>query len=192
MSNSPNPKDALGIKKPSAQFTSPLAELWMHVAMQEGAGKYGPFNWRQHPIDPGVYYSAARRHWGYYMTGETHDPKTGVHHLGYAMACAAIVIDAEAMGCLVNREVMFDSGQYAAAMRYITEDLLANPDFGKIPGTTPPDPKPVDPDEGWSEADKRIVSQFAAGTDEDDVLDHLRTGRPLVSKLNAAEQSHGG
>ena len=97
-----NPKARHGIAKPSAGFTPPLAKVWLNIAMQEGAGKYGRFNWRETPVDISTYYSAANRHWDAFYSGQETDPKTGVHHLAYAMACCAIILDAQAWGNLID------------------------------------------------------------------------------------------
>ena len=42
--------------------TSPALELGAAEAFQNGADKYGPFNWRDHQISATVYYAACKRH----------------------------------------------------------------------------------------------------------------------------------
>lgn len=125
MSMPPNPKKIFGLAKPSMQFVPPLALLQLSVAMGEGAEKYGPFNWREAPVEAGTYYSAAMRHWMLYASGETHDPKTGVHHLAYAMACAAIVLDAEAHETLLRDLVA--SPVVPVLMGHYTKETPAEP-----------------------------------------------------------------
>jgi hypothetical protein len=102
MTGSSNPKKAYGIAKPSAHFIPPTAIVHLSRAMMEGAAKYGAYNWRESAVDVTTYYSAALRHWMLFLSGEDRDPETGLHHLGYAMACAAIVLDAQAAGKLVD------------------------------------------------------------------------------------------
>ena len=101
--NPDNPKQRYGIVKPSMQYVSPIANVWMAEAMREGAEKYGPFNWRTKAVEALTYYSAAIRHLDLWMSGEDIDPVSGVHHLGHAMACMNILLDAQHIpGCLID------------------------------------------------------------------------------------------
>lgn len=95
-----NPKDALGLAKPDLSVVPPAAMLHLASAMMDGARKYGPFNWRDNAVLGRVYVAAAMRHLMQYLDGEDIDPTSGVHHLGHAMACAAIVLDARETGNL--------------------------------------------------------------------------------------------
>lgn len=95
-----NPKDALGLAKVDLSVVPPAAELHLASAMMDGAAKYGAFNWRENAVIGRVYIAAARRHLLQYLDGEDHDPVSGVHHLGHAMACCAIILDAAATGNL--------------------------------------------------------------------------------------------
>jgi hypothetical protein len=95
-----NPKDALGAAKVDPSVVPPSAELHLATAMMDGAVKYGPFNWRDNPVQARVYYAAARRHLSQWLDGEHFDPVSNVHHLGHAMACCAIILDAYENGNL--------------------------------------------------------------------------------------------
>lgn len=95
-----NPKDALGMKKPDLSVVPPAAELHLASAMMDGARKYGAFNWRDNAVLARVYIAAARRHLLQFLDGENIDPTSGVHHLGHAMACCAIILDAQETGNL--------------------------------------------------------------------------------------------
>ena len=97
-----NPKDAVGAMKPDLSVVPPCAELHMATAMMDGAVKYGPFNWRDTPVQARIYYAAARRHLAQWLDGEDFDPTSEVHHLGHAMACCAILLDAYEQGNLVD------------------------------------------------------------------------------------------
>lgn len=163
--NSTNPKDKFGRRKPSAQYTPPLAETWLHVAMQEGAAKYGPFNWRENDVSAGVYYSAARRHLTRWFTGQRFDPETKIHHLAYAMACCAILIDAEANGCLVDDRPL-DNNKTADTMDLLEQVLALT--HGK--------PEPELP-----KADPQDVSEFLA-----------MQGAALSEKFSAASPQASG
>jgi hypothetical protein len=68
----------------------------------DGARKYGPYNWREEGVGASTYLSAAMRHLRAYLDGEQNAMDSGVHHLGHAMACLAILLDAEAVGNLVD------------------------------------------------------------------------------------------
>lgn len=95
-----NPKDILGEKKIS--FTKfPTAGLIQGTrAMMDGARKYGPYNWRDEPVQAHIYVDAAIRHLLAWFSGEENSDDAGVHHLGHAMACCAIIIDAQENNCL--------------------------------------------------------------------------------------------
>jgi hypothetical protein len=95
-----NPKDAAGSARIDATLVSPFSIAEMALAMEEGAAKYGAFNYTVVGVKARVYVGAAMRHLWKYLLGETRDPKTGVHHLGSVMACAGILIDAEVRGKL--------------------------------------------------------------------------------------------
>lgn len=89
-----NPKTAVGVTKAPLHLVPPAGVIAMAEAFKDGAAKYGPFNWRDKTVSSSVYYDAALRHLVAWWDGENHAPDSGVHHLGHAMACLAIVLDA--------------------------------------------------------------------------------------------------
>lgn len=90
-----NPKDAAAHDRaPLHYFPLPALIQWS-LAQMEGGSKYGFWNWTIVGVRASVYVAAAARHLFKWFFGQTNDPKTGVHHLGYCMACCAILIDAE-------------------------------------------------------------------------------------------------
>jgi len=93
--NPDNPKQRYGEVKPSMKYVSPIGMVWLAEAMREGAEKYGAFNWREKSVEALTYVDACKRHLDLWASGEDLDPVTGIHHLGYAMACCNIVIDAQ-------------------------------------------------------------------------------------------------
>lgn len=97
-----NPKDALGAAKPNMALVPPAAVLHLAAAMMDGAKKYGPYNWRDNAVQSMVYIAAAQRHISQFLDGEDFDPTSAVHHLGHAMACCAILLDAIETGNLVD------------------------------------------------------------------------------------------
>jgi len=99
-----NPKDLLARRenKVNLALVPPVAEEALARAMMNGAAKYGPWNWRSvdSGVDASVYVAACKRHLAAWFQGEERASDSGVHHLGHAMACLAILLDAQANGCL--------------------------------------------------------------------------------------------
>lgn len=97
-----NPKDAVGGTKVPLAFLSPIAKAHWALAQHCGRVKYGAWNWREAGVRASVYISAIQRHADGYLSGEQHDPADGTHHLCNIMACCAILLEAEAIGNLVD------------------------------------------------------------------------------------------
>lgn len=93
-----NPKDAVGIKKLSMANAPVEVLMELGLAMHEGALKYGRFNWRTSGVRAGVYFDAALRHLFAWWAGQDFDPDSDVHHLVKAMACFAVIRDAQLYG----------------------------------------------------------------------------------------------
>lgn len=99
-----NPKDAIGSKKPPTVSVIPgTALLHLGHAMANGRDKYGAYNFRTAPVRASIYLDAAKRHieawWG---SRQELAADSQVHHLGHAMACYAIVLDALEQGTLID------------------------------------------------------------------------------------------
>ena len=97
-----NPKDLIGAKKLSMTVLPDVAVAHGNHAMQDGARKYGPYNWRSKNVGATTYINAAKRHIAQWFDGQRIATDSGVHHLGHAMACLAIILDAEASGNLID------------------------------------------------------------------------------------------
>jgi hypothetical protein len=95
-----NPKDAIGSTKLPLNLIPDTALVHMSLAFLEGALKYGTSNWRIAGVRASIYISAYERHTKKWKNGQSADPKTRIHHLGSAMACLAILLDAELAGKL--------------------------------------------------------------------------------------------
>jgi hypothetical protein len=97
-----NPKDLLGSKKVSISKL-PMAGI-IHGAhgMMNGAKKYGPFNWREKDVIASIYIDAMLRHIAAWFEREEMAEDSGVHHLGHAIACASILLDAQENGNLID------------------------------------------------------------------------------------------
>lgn len=97
-----NPKDLIGAKKVSISKLPAVAVLHAAHAMMNGAEKFGSYNWRSNKVRAEIYIDAALRHIGAWNEREECASDSNVHHLGHAMACLAILLDAQETGNLVD------------------------------------------------------------------------------------------
>lgn len=97
-----NPKQLFGDKKPDLRLLPLTAQLAQWGAHKDGANKYGPFNWRENPVEANTYVNAAKRHLELFAAGEDFARDTGVDNLGAVMACCAILIDARSHDTLID------------------------------------------------------------------------------------------
>ena len=104
-----NPKQIWGDKKPNLALIPPSMEIPLALAMMDGAGKYGPYNWRINPVETMTYIAAAKRHLGAFLDGEWVAPD-GVQHLGHVMACCGILLDAYYTGNLIDNRPVPNEG----------------------------------------------------------------------------------
>lgn len=93
-----NPKDAIGSKKHPLNIVPDTLNIYAAMAFAEGGAKYSPFNWRVAGIRASVYKAAHDRHMAKWWNGEDCDPETNVPHLASAIACLAIILDANLCG----------------------------------------------------------------------------------------------
>ena len=96
-----DPKGEAGKKKPQLQLIPPSFNLEVAAALNDGAKKYGPWNWRRNKVLTMTYVGAIRRHLDKFLDGEDIDPST-VSHLGHIAGCCAVLLDAKAKGMLVD------------------------------------------------------------------------------------------
>lgn len=98
-----NPKSAQGAKKFSLRLLPLPAEVEVNRALDDGRTKYGAANWRETGVAATVYVDAAKRHLAQWFDGgQENAADSGVHNLGHAMACLAILIDAQWNGKLID------------------------------------------------------------------------------------------
>jgi hypothetical protein len=97
-----NPKDLVGRNKAAMFLLPAAAKIHAACAMADGARKYGAYNWRDTKVMASVYVSAMERHLDAWKDGQELAADSGVHHLGHAIACAAILLDAQENQCLVD------------------------------------------------------------------------------------------
>jgi len=125
-----NPKDRLGIKKVPLSLFPMVALVYGALAFMEGARKYGEFNWRNKPVKRRVYLEAILRHTLQALAGEDIDEDTvirddagnvtfpGIPHEAKIIACAAIILDANESGCLIDDR--FEKDETASVMKRFT------------------------------------------------------------------------
>ena len=99
---STNPKDLIGITKVQVGLFPSAGTIEGARAMEDGAKKYGAYNWREHPVKMTIYLDAAERHLMALRDGEDNAEDSGVSHLGHILSCAAILADAAACGNLID------------------------------------------------------------------------------------------
>lgn len=97
-----NPKDAIATMKLPLHLVSPVVKAYQAVAHFLGNVKYGAWNYRAGGARASVYKAALERHMDRWWEGEELDPVDGTPHLANAQACINILIDARAMGKLVD------------------------------------------------------------------------------------------
>lgn len=97
-----NPKDVVASTRIPLWLLSTTAKVAWAAAQFVGVAKYGAWNWRADGARFSVYLSAMERHLEGLKNGEEFDPEDGTRHEGSIMACAAILLDAKAMGKLVD------------------------------------------------------------------------------------------
>lgn len=90
-----NPKDVMGSRKIDVGLVPDTMVFCAATAFMEGALKYGRYNWRISGVRASIYHAALKRHLAKWWNGQSIDPVTQVHHLDNAMACLAILRDAE-------------------------------------------------------------------------------------------------
>lgn len=94
-SKATNPKEAFGSAKPPFSTVPAPVLFELGLAMMEGAMKYGRHNYRDSGVRMSTYYDATMRHMTAWWEGEDIDPESGLSHLVKAMACMAVIRDAE-------------------------------------------------------------------------------------------------
>jgi hypothetical protein len=90
-----NPKDVIGSGKLPLELIPDTALAEVALGFFEGASKYGRYNWRIAGVRASIYVAAVRRHIAKWWNGENQDPDTRIHHLGNAICCLMIILDAE-------------------------------------------------------------------------------------------------
>lgn len=114
-----NPKDLIGSGKLPLHLWPTTATAMGSVALLEGALKYGRTNWRNAGVRASIYVDACKRHLDAWFEGEEVAPDSGVPHLANALACLAIIVDAQAAGKL-NDDRAFNGAGYRGLIESLT------------------------------------------------------------------------
>tara|TARA_Y100000815_G_scaffold176204_1_gene160444 strand:+ start:12336 stop:12884 length:549 start_codon:yes stop_codon:yes gene_type:complete len=115
-----NPKDAIGSSKLPVHLWPTTASAMGAIGLLDGMLKYGRNNWRASGVRASIYFDAANRHLNAWFEGEDHDPDSGVPHLAHALACLAIIVDAQAAGKLT------DDRQHKGGYRSLLTELTGH------------------------------------------------------------------
>lgn len=99
---SSNPKAAQGAAKVQLHLVPPASLIYQALAMEDGAAKYGPYNWRKNSVNVTTYISAAIRHLQSYLDGEESAQDSKKPHLGHALASIGIIVDAKENDVLID------------------------------------------------------------------------------------------
>lgn len=97
-----NPKDAIGRSKAPLHLIPGPALIYQAYVHDLGARKYGPYNWRNSPVNLTVYLAAMERHLLSVLDGEDLDPESGLPHVAHIAAGCNIVLDAKEQGTLID------------------------------------------------------------------------------------------
>jgi hypothetical protein len=102
VSDEVNPKDRMGVKKPRLSLVPPSSLIYQALAMEDGARKYGAYNWREKKPQASIYIEACMRHLLSWYDGEELAEDSGKPHLAHAIACLGIIIDCIETGNLLD------------------------------------------------------------------------------------------
>lgn len=97
-----NPKDTVGSNKLPIHLFPTTAVALGSLANLHGDLKYGRLNWRASSVRYSVYLDAIIRHAQAALEGEDVDPESGLPHEAHILASAGIIVDANAVGNLVD------------------------------------------------------------------------------------------
>lgn len=120
-----NPKDLIGIRKVQLGLLPAAAKIYGALAMEDGAKKYGPYNWRDKHVRMTIYLDALERHLLALRDGENDATDSLKPHLGHIIACAGILADAVEGGFLIDDRPL--PGPAPALLARLTKPLEPAP-----------------------------------------------------------------
>jgi hypothetical protein len=113
-----NPKDIIGSDKLPLHLWPETATAMGCLGLLDGMLKYGRSNFRAIGVRATIYTDAVKRHVNRWLEGEDNDPDSGLPHMAHALACLAIIVDAQAAGKL-NDDRQYPGG-YSALVAELT------------------------------------------------------------------------
>lgn len=108
-----NPKQPIGSNKIPYHLWPFIASAYGSLGMLDGTLKYGRSNFRASGVKASIYIDACLRHLVAWFEGEENASDSGVSHLGHALACIAIILDARAAGNFTD-DRMYPGGYLSA------------------------------------------------------------------------------
>lgn len=118
LSNALNPKDAIGSGKLPLHLWPNTATALGCLGLLDGMLKYGRANWRVAGVRASIYVDAAKRHLDKWFEGQDCDAESGLSHFAHALACLAILVDAQAAGKLNDDRMV--AGGYLSMLDELT------------------------------------------------------------------------
>lgn len=115
-----NPKDLIGCDKLPLHLWPETATLMGCLGLLDGMLKYGRSNWRESGVRASIYVDACKRHLNAWFEGEDFDPDSGLPHLAHALACLAILVDADANEKLVDDRMYAETPGYRELVTRLT------------------------------------------------------------------------
>lgn len=166
---STNSKDRIGATKVPLSLIPLSAQIHAALAHFDGAQKYQAWNWRKETVAASIYVDAALRHIQKWFQGEEKDRDSGIHHLGHALACLNIILDAQAYGNLVDDRPPADGSpvELDAAREEVLRLIKLR---GKDVPSTPPITEKVQTDEPDPELFDHYDPSICPCPNEDDDL----------------------
>lgn len=146
-----NPKDIVGAVKLPLGLWPVTATALGSLALMEGELKYGRANYRAIPVSARIYVEAAMRHLGFWFEGEERAEDSTIDHLGHALACIAILVDARANKTLIDDRNYSGDGAIAYLKSLVPEVLALRNKYADakpehhytINDNPPPDDGPI-------------------------------------------------
>lgn len=97
-----NPKEAIGKTKTQFHLLPPRVLIELADAMNEGANKYGSYNYRRAGVHYSTYYSSTLRHLMAWFEGEDIDADSDLSHITKAIAGLVVLRDSMIEGNAID------------------------------------------------------------------------------------------
>jgi len=126
-----NPKDAIGVTKVPLSIVPYSAIVGMALGLHSGGTKYGPFNYRDIPVQTHIYIEAALGHCMSWADGEDYDEESGLSHLYLALSTIAIIIDGLVAGNIIDTRHTLSkpgAGTFSRSLDTTKHRVLADPE----------------------------------------------------------------